>query len=658
MSPSPESRLAKRTWRPQPCRGPGILRLILLVTSVMVLAACGPSAPTPEGVSVQTALPTPTAEPTFTPAPSPTKMPQPSPTATPAEPTPTPTPESVVLSGRILDQGTNQPVAGATVRVGAASATTDPEGRYTLTGLPPGQFVLSVTHPDYDPGLSSIFTLAAGQEHSLDLALYAPDTSPYPKDPMLTNPLDPNGASTAEDAERLARLQGLTGEVVDIQETELSGEYLVNYKIDDEVRAAMAELNHGVWELTDDMGRAWWIIKVCGNLASLLPTEMPVATPQPQAISLMVITNVDELAVRACASNECEAIATLARETRMEVTGCLADRSWCQVRLAGGGIGWCSRAQVRFVAAMAGVPEVKAILPTPMPGAAGAGKIAFASDRDHLDENESHRPHELYVMNPDGGQQTRITTKGFPISGSPDFLDWLPDLDQVFYWYSKLYLGVINLSDGSVVPWQFPVSHDGSYIDPSPDGGRLAYGHRSNSTTSNIFVVNTDGTNLIQLTDSPEGVIVCCPSWSPNGDRLAFAIQDSRQGVQHSLWTMNADGSGEVELAEVPLREIAWSPDGDKIAFECRIPGTTQSAHLDICVINTDGTNLESLTHFESSQEAWNPSWSPDGKQIAFEVWTVRSAGDEKQIYVINADGTGLTQLTFEGNNCCPAWSR
>jgi protocatechuate 3,4-dioxygenase beta subunit len=100
-----------------------------------------------------------------------------------------------------LNQETGQPIARAQVRVGSETTTTDAEGRYTLTGLPPGQYVLSVTHPDYDPGLSSIFTLAAGAEPEVELTLYAPDTSPYPQDPMLTNPLDPNGAPTQADAE-------------------------------------------------------------------------------------------------------------------------------------------------------------------------------------------------------------------------------------------------------------------------------------------------------------------------------------------------------------------------------------------------------------------------------------------------------------------------
>jgi hypothetical protein len=342
-----------------------IVRVILFVAMVLVLVSCSSHASAPDEVRVQAALPTPTLEPTFTPVPPPTSTPQPSPTATPAEPTPTPTPQSL-LSGRILDEGTNQPIAGAKVSVGTATAATDAEGRYTLTGLPPGQYVLSITHPGYDPGLSSIFTLAAGQEQSLDLTLYAPDTSPYPKDPMLTNPLDPNGAPTIEDAERLARLQGLTGEVVNIRETTLSGEYLVNYKIGDEVRAAVAELNHEVWELTDDAGRAWWILKVCGNLASLLPQEAPIATPKPIALAPMAEVLGDGLIVRECAADECAQVATGERGAQIEVVGCTVDGGWCHVRLRNGNSGWCSGRSLRHLAVAQTVPVVGIVLPTPI----------------------------------------------------------------------------------------------------------------------------------------------------------------------------------------------------------------------------------------------------------------------------------------------------
>jgi hypothetical protein len=454
--------------------------------------------------------------------------------------------------------------------------------------------------------------------------------------------------------------------MVDIWETKLSGEYWVNYKIGDEVWAAVAELNHDVWELTDDAGQQWWIIKVCGNLASPLPAEVAVATPRPRPLPPMAEVVVDELIVRSCALETCAEIGRVQRGAQVEALGCLADGGWCKVSLPGGGSGWCTGQSLRQLAVAGTVPMVKPDLPTVTPGAvAGEGKIAFLSDRDHPNDRKSYPSpsYELYLMNSDGSQQIRITTTE-GLYGPTDSLNWMPGYGQVYYG-SGSALRIIDLSDGSIVPWQLPPPvHEGAgFVELSPDGSKLAYVHsQSSPPTGDIFSVNMDGTDHRQLTDSVENVLAGYPSWSPNGDRIAFGIQDSRPEVPfesyQSLWLMNADGSGKIKLADVQNRESSWSPDGGKIAFECWIPETTQSAYLDICVINSDGTNLVSLTHFERPQMAWNPTWSPDGKQITFEVWAVRSAGFETQVYVINADGTGLTQLTSEGNNCCPAWSR
>jgi hypothetical protein len=633
-----------------PRSGPIMLSLTTLLALSFVLAGCSSPSSTPGSSTLQAALPTPTLEPTFTPSPPPTNTQQPSPTATPAEPTPTPTPQSL-LSGRILDQDTNQPVAGAIVRVGTASATTDAEGHYALSGLPPGQYVLSITRPDYDPGLSSIFTLSAGQEQSLDLTLYTSDTSPYPKDPMLTNPLDPDSAPTPEDAERLARLQGLTGKVVGIREAKLSGEYLVNYKIGDEVRAAVAELNHDVWELTDDAGRKWWIIKVCGNLASPLPAKVAVATPQPRSLPPMAEVVTDGLITRECTSETCAEVGTVQRGARLEVLGCLADGSWCQVGLSGGGSGWCTGRSLRQLAVAAAVPVLPAILPTTTTEvAAREGKIAFLSTRDHW--NVQMPPCELYIMNSDDSQQTRITTAKLPNTSSE--LTWLPGDGQLFYEAGGPTWGIINLQDGAHVPWQppIPVRVNNEIrvvgVNWSPDGQNIAY---INSHFERLSVVGADGNSRRLLFEAGEGEQLGFPFWAPDGRKIAFS---SRNQVH----TISPDGSDLVTVADTWGRMISWSPDGTRIAFECGKPGVSTYWSQDICVVNVDGTGLRDLTNTKDIWE-WHPTWSPDGEQIAFHVMAYTSGGaTPSQIYVIDADGTDLTQLTSEGSNCCPAWSR
>jgi Tol biopolymer transport system component len=194
----------------------------------------------------------------------------------------------------------------------------------------------------------------------------------------------------------------------------------------------------------------------------------------------------------------------------------------------------------------------------------------------------------------------------------------------------------VNLTNGFFL--DNPYYRYGGCTSPtwSPDGTRIAFALQVDEDGRYIYTMNADGTNLTSI-NADDGT--SSPAWSPDGTRIEF----QKYG---SICTMNTNGSNQSCLS-TPGSGASWSPDGTRFAFQSGATGD-----VEIYLMNVDGTNVQRITN--SAGADFSPEWSPDGRQIVFQ--SQRNGNDE--IYVMNANGTGQTRLTNNTDyDSAPSWS-
>jgi len=197
---------------------------------------------------------------------------------------------------------------------------------------------------------------------------------------------------------------------------------------------------------------------------------------------------------------------------------------------------------------------------------------------------------------------------------------------------------------------------EGGNRDPrwSPDGTRIAF-MSTRSGVEQLYVMNADGTGVVQVTHSPgfKGGV----DWSPDGTWIAYASSEAGitgpLGIIHApgdIYVARSDGSAARRLTSGGGLNVdpEWSPDGTKIAFFSDRGGPGE-----IWVMAADGSNVRRLT--EGPPLNASPSWSPDSTRIAFHSERAFPGGYESAIYVMDADGKDQRRVVG-GAGLSPDW--
>jgi Tol biopolymer transport system component len=218
---------------------------------------------------------------------------------------------------------------------------------------------------------------------------------------------------------------------------------------------------------------------------------------------------------------------------------------------------------------------------------------------------------------------------------------------------SRRLIALLGSSVVTVLALAFAVSGSGA---PGPSA-RIAY-----IGTNAIYVANIDGSARELVVRGVEDHTTF--SWSPDGQRLAFSGGYKRVD---EIFVVNLDGSGVKRLTQSPRtrrrtdddwsQDPSWSPDGKQIAFDGARKETGELPH--IYVMRADGTRTHRLTGGRAYQ--WNPVWSPDGRTILFEQFVGTGYSRLADLYTIKPDGSGkrkLTRISVEAEHCaCAVWS-
>jgi Tol biopolymer transport system component len=204
-----------------------------------------------------------------------------------------------------------------------------------------------------------------------------------------------------------------------------------------------------------------------------------------------------------------------------------------------------------------------------------------------------------------------------------------------------------------------PVTAEFYSIALSPYGSKavvdLYGGQNGDSGQWDIFIADSDDRgNMMAVTN--DAYLDALPQFSADATKVIFNSErpGPKDSNQWQIVTRRTDGSGEVVLPMPLGADQTWaptySPDGSKIAVEAWGYDSLGNFFDGIVTMKADGSSPKLLTNPAAVCDCYdeNPAFTADGRKIVFsgESWDPSTSTETEDIYIMNADGTGVTQLT------------
>lgn len=169
-----------------------------------------------------------------------------------------------------------------------------------------------------------------------------------------------------------------------------------------------------------------------------------------------------------------------------------------------------------------------------------------------------------------------------------------------------------------------------------PRPGRIAFQANRANQTSGIYLMDPDGSNVVQLVDDP-ALHEMDPTWSPDGSLISYSTMAADGSIRGGVFVVDPDGGDPVQVDDAyAYAPPAWSPDGATLAL-----GGNGETPTGIALYDVAAGTLEQLT----TDGGTSPRWSPDGTRLAYDL------GIPNDIAVLDVASGEVTILTADDAN-------